>query len=182
MIDREKAFRDWYPQFDGFFSEGDGRMIFDSAFAAALDLMDEERKEFERSFKAHYSKVIEARDAEIAWLNDRIKQLNSAIGDYQSVIRGKNHILDIVGEEIEQLKAQKWVRVEDRLPNPKEHDWVLVQAEFTEGGYGVPHIAELRSGIWYDLVLENPMEEELAIRVTHWMPLPTPPESEDDNG
>ena len=69
-----------------------------------------------------------------------------------------------------------WIDVQERLPERPEHDWVLVQTKMTpEGWYGVPHVAELRSGVWYTQCLDKPMEYELAIEVTHWMSLPEPP-------
>lgn len=70
--------------------------------------------------------------------------------------------------------GSKWISVEDRLPD-KQHDWVLVICEFVpEGGYGVPHIAELRNGVWYTDNMDIPLEEAF-VKVTHWMPMPEPP-------
>ena len=73
-----------------------------------------------------------------------------------------------------------WIPVEERLPDPKEYDWVLVNVKFEEDGtYGVPHIAELREGKWYGDD-DYPLSA-LECEVTHWMPLPEYPRS-DENG
>jgi len=75
----------------------------------------------------------------------------------------------------------EWISVKDRLPEKPDFDWVLVQTKMSpENYYGVPHIAELRNGIWFTDMLDDPMEKTLSINVTHWMPLPEPPSKEDE--
>jgi hypothetical protein len=70
----------------------------------------------------------------------------------------------------------EWISVKERLPERQLYDWVLVQTKMVpEGYYGVPHIAELRSGVWYSKEHDTPLEETCAVAVTHWMPLPEPP-------
>lgn len=65
----------------------------------------------------------------------------------------------------------EWIPVSERLPEGPEYDWVLVKCTFVpEGGQTVPHIAELRDGIWYCDCCEGPMEEILSIKITHWFP------------
>jgi hypothetical protein len=69
----------------------------------------------------------------------------------------------------------EWIKVGERLPDPAEYDWVLVNIMFDEdGSYGVPTVAEYRKGEWWDLIGDK--LSELEITVTHWMPLPEPPE------
>lgn len=66
-----------------------------------------------------------------------------------------------------------WIDVNFKLP--EGHDWVLVACKLDpEGWYGVPHIAELRNGVWYADCFEVPLENA-GVKVTHWMPLPEPP-------
>jgi hypothetical protein len=75
----------------------------------------------------------------------------------------------------------EWISVKNRLPEAPEYDWVLVQTKMIPEGYcGVPHIAELRRGVWHSSESDSApykvgMEEFLSIKVTHWMPLPEPP-------
>ena len=77
-----------------------------------------------------------------------------------------------------QVSSSKWISVKDRLPEHPGYDWVLVQAKMNpEDYYGVPHIAELRNGTWYDED-DLPLEEFRSVIVTHWMPLPQPPKGE----
>lgn len=61
-----------------------------------------------------------------------------------------------------------WIPVTERLPQKPDYDWVLVKTKFNEGGYGVPHIAELRNGVWYCTECDGPMEETLAVTVVAW--------------
>lgn len=65
-----------------------------------------------------------------------------------------------------------WIPVTEKLPKRPEFDWVLVRIEFKEGGKGVPHIAEFINGVWYSSECEGNMEEILAVKVTHWKPIP----------
>ena len=68
----------------------------------------------------------------------------------------------------------KWIPVTERLPDTQEYDWVLAQVAFIPGNlYGVPVVAELRHGEWYDAYDET-IEGDFE-KVTHWMPLPEPP-------
>lgn len=76
--------------------------------------------------------------------------------------------------------GDKWISVKDGLPN-EEYDWVLVQLKLVpEDAYGVPCVAELRNGDWYDAEgcwIGTDPEGGLVV-VTHWMPLPEPPKGE----
>jgi hypothetical protein len=73
----------------------------------------------------------------------------------------------------------KWIPVEERLPDPKEHDWVLgavMTTECSEGNnyYLPPHIVECRNGEWWGMNVDVPLKL-LRLKVTHWMPLPELP-------
>lgn len=86
------------------------------------------------------------------------------------------HWAEIIAEHLiaNGVTLNKWISVEERLPDPSEYDWVLVNVMFEEDGtYGVPRIAELREGRWVgddDYPLKS-----LGCEVTHWMPLPEYP-------
>jgi len=68
------------------------------------------------------------------------------------------------------LSIMTWISVTERLPERPQYDWVLVRTKFVpDGGYGVPHVAELRNGVWYSQDCDlGPMEEILSIEVTDW--------------
>ena len=73
----------------------------------------------------------------------------------------------------------EWISVEDRLPDPKEYDWVLGALKTTEltkgcNYYLLPHIVELRNGEWWAMDSDFPLKD-LFEEVTHWMPLPELP-------
>lgn len=67
------------------------------------------------------------------------------------------------------LTKFSWIPVSEKLPIGPEYDWVLVKTVFVpEGNLGVPHIAELRNGVWYCDCCEGPMEETLSVKVIAW--------------
>lgn len=73
-------------------------------------------------------------------------------------------------EEVMMMDGE-WIPVEMILPPSPEYDWVLVRVKLMpEGYYGVPHVAELRDGVWYESCGE--LETRCSVKVTHWMPLP----------
>ena len=68
----------------------------------------------------------------------------------------------------------EWISVKERLPS-SDRDWVLVACKLMpEGFYGVPHVAELRGGVWWSDCYDVPLCSA-GVVVTHWMPLPEPP-------
>ena len=67
-----------------------------------------------------------------------------------------------------------WISVAERLPEKPMYDWVLVKTELIpEGGSGVPHVAELRNGVWYCDCCDGPMEETLGVKVVAWFDMQT---------
>jgi len=76
------------------------------------------------------------------------------------------------------MKKTQWIPVSERLPERPKYDWVLVQVKLLpENKYNLPHVAELRRGVWYGMgYLEDfPLEDGCGVKVTHWMPLPECP-------
>lgn len=76
------------------------------------------------------------------------------------------------------LNANKWISVKDRLPDPKEYDWVLGAVMATEERwYLPPHVVECRRGEWWAMGDEFSLKD-LGYEVTHWMPLPEQPKDD----
>lgn len=88
---------------------------------------------------------------------------------------GEEKVLNNTGHSVDIYKmVSGWISVKDHLPN--NHEWVLVACmDVLRGDYGVLHIAELRTGIWWTDCYVVPLENA-GVEVTHWMPLPAPPE------
>lgn len=88
---------------------------------------------------------------------------------------GEEKVLNNTGHSVDIYKmVSGWISVKDHLPN--NHEWVLVACmDVLTGDYGVLHIAELRTGIWWTDCYVVPLENA-GVEVTHWMPLPAPPE------
>ncbi len=78
----------------------------------------------------------------------------------------------------------KWISVKDRLPDNKEHDWVLAQVVEGNGFMHIPKVMEYRQqrNDWYEETYGWLSEHNGAFTVTHWMPLPKAPrEAEDES-
>lgn len=72
------------------------------------------------------------------------------------------------------LEERKWISVKDKLPDPKEYDWVLGAVITLEDRlYLPPQVVELRNGKWWGN--DDFPISALNCEVTHWMPLPELP-------
>ena len=71
--------------------------------------------------------------------------------------------------------AQRWIPVSERLPEDGETVFVIIHDGFErfENGNEVARLTYLGNGNWWS------WESERYV-VTHWMPLPSAPESEDE--
>ena len=78
------------------------------------------------------------------------------------------------------VTVQEWISVEDRLPDNKEHDWVLAQVVEDNGFMHIPTVMEYRQSKndWFEETYGWISEHNGAFTVTHWMPLPQPPKGE----
>lgn len=75
----------------------------------------------------------------------------------------------------------EWISVKDRLPDNKEHDWVLAQVVEDNGFMHIPKVMEYRQSKndWFEETYGWLSEHNGAFTVTHWMPLPEPPDEDD---
>ena len=78
------------------------------------------------------------------------------------------------------VTVQEWIPVKDRLPDNKEHDWVLAQVVEDNGFMHIPTVMEYRQSKndWFEETYGWLSDHNGAFTVTHWMPLPEPPKGE----
>ena len=83
-------------------------------------------------------------------------------------------------KSIDGVTVQKWISVKDRLPDNKEHDWVLAQVVEDNGYMHIPRVMEYRQAKddWFEETYGWLSEHNGLFSVTHWMPLPNPPKGE----
>ena len=74
----------------------------------------------------------------------------------------------------------EWISVKDRLPDNKEHDWVLAQVVEDNGYMHIPRVMEYRQlkNDWFEETYGWLSEHNGVFTVTHWMPLPNPPKGD----
>ncbi len=99
---------------------------------------------------------------------DEAKGLCNWVGDYTN--DGLLKFIEYQQQEIERLNADKWISVNDRLPD--DCNFVLI---FTIYGtrYMASYVDTTNEWIWGK-------NEWKALEVTHWQPLPTAPEDSDE--
>ena len=89
----------------------------------------------------------------------------------------KDLIIQDLRRENAKLRArvQEWISVDDRLPDNKEHDWVLAQVVEDNGYMHIPKVMEYRQSKndWFEETYGWLSEHNGAFTVTHWMPLPS---------
>ena len=80
------------------------------------------------------------------------------------------------------VTVQEWISVKDRLPDNKEHDWVLAQVVEDNGYMHIPKVMEYRQAKndWFEETYGWLSEHNGLFSVTHWMPLPNPPKGDAD--
>ena len=89
---------------------------------------------------------------------------------------------DVVEQEQESKLLNGWISVQDRLPDNKEHDWVLAQVVEDNGYMHIPKVMEYRQlrNDWFEETYGWLSEYNGVFTVTHWMPLPLAPEVKND--
>ena len=83
-------------------------------------------------------------------------------------------------KSIDGVTVQEWISVKDRLPDNKEHDWVLAQVVEDNGYMHIPRVMEYRQAKddWFEETYGWLSEHNGVFTVTHWMPLPEQPKGE----
>ena len=83
-------------------------------------------------------------------------------------------------KSIDGVTVQEWISVKDRLPDNKEHDWVLAPVVEDNGYMHIPRVMEYRQlkNDWFEETYGWLSEHNGLFSVTHWMPLPQPPKGE----
>lgn len=76
------------------------------------------------------------------------------------------------------MADSKWISVEDRLPDPRDSDWVIGIANGKVGNMeyrdAVVMVAyDQDEGVWY---LDS--DPDVKVKVTYWMPLPALPKED----
>ena len=89
--------------------------------------------------------------------------------------------LDALAMAISALEKTKWISVDDELPDNKEHDWVLAQVVEDNGYMHIPKVMEYRQSKndWFEETYGWLSNHNGLFTVTHWMPLPVPPEEDE---
>ena len=103
---------------------------------------------------------------------------HNTIGEYNIPHKFKEKIADYLIAN--GVTVQEWISVKDRLPDNKEHDWVLAQVVEDNGYMHIPKVMEYRQlrNDWFEETYGWLSEHNGLFSVTHWMPLPNPPKGE----
>lgn len=114
---------------------------------------------------------------------DRLENQNAHIAVLQKEIeklRGQNEQLreaaELVAKESAELLERRWIPVEERLPENGVP--VLINYIASDGGKYNPDGTAVWTDygcFWWEGSLED-CDTEVAVPITHWMPLPEPPE------
>ena len=84
--------------------------------------------------------------------------------------------VDALDMAIAALREQpQWISVEERLPDNKDHDWVLARVVEDNGFAHIPRVMEYRQNKndWFEETYGWLSEHNGVFTVTHWMPLPS---------
>lgn len=99
-----------------------------------------------------------------------INALNAVCGQKGLYDAEFESALALAIEALEKQATQKWISVDDRLP--QDDSDVLTYLSIGEESRICP--ANYAKGVWFDCIFDTPVTES----VTHWMPIPQPPKGE----
>ena len=88
---------------------------------------------------------------------DAIEELSR---EYESIAASLTESVELVRK----LQSPRWIPVTERWPG---REWVLCKCR-----ENIHEVLSLRGGYWY----HDPLHQYMSGFVTHWMPLPEPPE------
>ena len=74
-------------------------------------------------------------------------------------------------EAVGGIKMSEWISVKDKMPQPGRY--VACIAKRNPFSRFMPMVARIEKNGW-----ANPITEQYISEVTHWMPLPEPPEED----
>lgn len=93
------------------------------------------------------------------------------------------HGCAIIREAVVKLERMQWIPVDKKKPEPYE---TVIVSIATRNGYEEPISLETlasyerRTDVWQDGLDGSPVTKADFERVTHWMPMPEPPEVSND--
>ena len=136
----------------------------DDAIAAACELANlaKERRGYDDTMRA----TEDITDVVTVLRGVGFSSVSPEAGDSASLL---HRVVTAAADEIEHLRNERrWIPVSERLPE----DGVAV---LVAGIGGFIDAAERENGCWYHTAPEH-CTQEWRHKVTHWMPLPEPPE------
>ena len=107
---------------------------------------------------------------------EEIRKFEAALDEKQKRIENMEKIIEDQQERIDIMPEGGWISVKDRLP--EQRIGVLVYCPEYNNVFAGELNDYLKKGQWYffDDEIKHPIKEE----VTHWMPMPKPPEVGED--
>ena len=102
-------------------------------------------------------------DAELKQAADAIEELSMKLHGDEAAIAGMKHEI----ERMVRAEKPRWIPVTERLPEKRK--WVLCRCEAN-----IIEVLRWENNEWY----HDPMHVYYPSFVTHWQPLPEPPEEE----
>lgn len=124
-------------------------------------------------YKTQLVVPIEIRNKEYCDLNGKVIPTEFILGKEHFFYGGYGYIV-LQTYASKQSDAVEWISVEDRLPSDREY--VIVNCEYGVTGAKFVYYEEYNHKSWYINISVTPEETyRQAYKVTHWMPLPTPP-------
>ena len=119
------------------------------------------------------------------WSEELLEQADDEIDRLRSENEDLAERIDELMDEIDELKKHEWTSVNDRLP--EDEGYYLVRVYYSDIEHCAFEVYGWYKGsfIYWAGGMELPVGinthgENIPMKVTHWMPLPEPPEVEDN--